>query len=403
MRAVGHEFLHRLREQDDFVDREPAGEAGEAAAVAAFRRIDLAGNVQRDAEIPAILLTDLARHLAVEAELPNQPLGEEGAHGGGDEERLHAHVDEPADAAHGVVCVERGENQVTGERGADRDFRGLKVPDFPDHHDVRIRPQDGAQRRGEGQADLVFHGDLHHAGELVFHRVLDGDDSPLRVVYLGEEGIEAGGFPRSGRAGDEDDAVGKMEQRLDFLEHERLHAELGDVEFLLVQEPQGNAFALDGGHRGDADVDRRAFELQVDPSVLRHAALGNVEPGHDLQTGDHRALQRLDVFRHGDLDQAAVDPVADPQIRAERLDVDVRRALVERFADDLVDEFDDAGLFVVVLVDDVGLVFAAFEVVVVEIATFENLLEGVRADAVKPAERVVQPLAGGHAPIDRQG
>ena len=176
-----------------------------------------------------------------------------------------------------------------------------------------------------------------------------------------------------------------MQERLDFLQHERLHAELGDVEFLLVEESQGNALALDGRHGGDADVDGRAFELEVDPAVLRHPALGDVEARHDFQTGDDRALQRLDVFRHGDLDQAAVDPVADAEIRAERLDVDVRCALVERLADDLVDELDHGGFLVVVLVDDVGLVLAAFDLIVVEIAAFEDLLEGVRADPVKAA------------------
>ena len=99
-----------------------------------------------------------------------------------------------------------------------------KVADFPDHHDVRVGPQDGAQGVGEGQADLGFHGDLHHAGELVFHRILDGDDAPLRVVHLAQEGIEAGGFTRTGGAGDQDDAVGQMQQRFDLALHEGLHA-----------------------------------------------------------------------------------------------------------------------------------------------------------------------------------
>ena len=123
--AVRDEFLHRLGEQDDFVNRESAGKAGHAAAVAAFRRINVAGNVQRNAELALVLLGNLARGFAMRAKFPDEALSQKGAHGGGDEKRLHAHVDEPADAAHRVVGVERGEHQVTGERGADGDFRGL--------------------------------------------------------------------------------------------------------------------------------------------------------------------------------------------------------------------------------------------------------------------------------------
>src|SRR5690606_37093061 len=102
----------------------------------------------------------------------------------------------------------------------------------------------------------------------------------------------------SGRSGDQDDAIGQVQDGLDFLQHERLHAELRDVEFLLIEQTQGNALAFDRRHGGDANVDGRAFELEVDTAVLRHAALGDVEAGHDFQTGDDRALQRLDVFRH---------------------------------------------------------------------------------------------------------
>ena len=104
-------------------------------------------------------------------------------------------------------------------------------------------------------------------------------------------------------------------------------------------------------------------------------------------------MQGLDVFRHRDLDQATVDAVADPQVRAQRLDMNVGRTLVERLADDLVDEFDDARLFIVVLVDDVGLVLTGIKVVVIKIAAFENLFKGVGTHAVEPSKRFVQTLA----------
>ncbi len=337
------------------------------------------------------------------AKFSYQALGEEGADGGGYEERLHAHIDEAADTTDGIIGVEGGENQVAGEGGADGDFRGLEVANFSDHHDVRIGAEDGAEGGGEGEANLVFNGDLHYADEFIFHRIFHGDNAALGVIDLAEEGIEAGGFPGAGGAGDEDDAVGQVQQRFDFIFDKWLHPELGDVEFLLVEKPQRDALALDGGDGGDADVDGGTLELEVDPAILWHAALGDIEPGHDFQTGDDGALECFDIFRHRHLDEAAIDAVADAEIGAERLDVDVRGALVEGFADDLVDELDDGGFLIVVIIDDVGFVFAVFEVIVIEIAAFEDLLESIGTHSVETAEGFVEALAGGHAPIDGQG
>ena len=65
---------------------------------------------------------------------------------------------------------------VAGERGFDGDFRRLGVADFPDHDDVRVLPQNGAQRAGEGQADVFFRRHLVDAGDLEFHRVFHRDD-----------------------------------------------------------------------------------------------------------------------------------------------------------------------------------------------------------------------------------
>ena len=73
--------------------------------------------------------------------------------------------------------------------------------------------------------------------------------------------------------------------------------------------------------------------------------------------------------------------------------MDVGRALVERLADDLIDEFDDARLLIVVLVDDICLVLAGIEVVVIKIAAFEDLFKGVGTHAIKPTKRFVQALA----------
>jgi len=77
------------------------------------------------------------------------------------------------------LVVERAENEMAGERAADGNLGGLEVAHFTDHDDVRVAAQDTAQPGGEGEIDLGFDGDLDDAVELVFDRVLDGDDAAV--------------------------------------------------------------------------------------------------------------------------------------------------------------------------------------------------------------------------------
>ena len=51
-----------------------------------------------------------------------------------------------------VVGMQRGQHQVTGERGLDRDAAGLEVTNLTDHDDVRVLTQERLQR---GSAKLM--------------------------------------------------------------------------------------------------------------------------------------------------------------------------------------------------------------------------------------------------------
>ena len=94
-----------------------------------------------------------------------------------------------------------------------------------------------------------------------------------------------------------------------------------------VEDAQHDALAVQRRQGRDAQVDLLAHHPQLDAAVLRQAALGDVELGHDLDARDDRGLQparrRLDVVEH------AVDAVADLDLVLERLDVDVRCPLLD--------------------------------------------------------------------------
>ena len=76
-----------------------------------------------------------------------------------------------------------------------------------------------------------------------------------------------------------------------------------------------------------------------DAAVLRDAALGDVDVGHDLEAADHAGLDAARRAHH--LVQHAVDAEPDAQVVLGRLDVDVGRAVADGLGDEQVDELDD--------------------------------------------------------------
>ena len=155
------------------------------------------------------------------------------------------------------------------------------------------------------------------------------------------------------------------------------------------EQPQRDALAIDRRHRGNADVNFLALDAHVDAPVLRQALLGDVHARHDLDAGDQRGLVALELRRHRRLVQDAVNAVADAQLVFRRLEMNVRRAVLERLPDDLVDELDDAG-FLVALGDFLVLAHQQFERLV-----FGHLIERLGADAVILLERLLDLDLGG--------
>ena len=90
--------------------------------------------------------------------------------------------------------------------------------------------------------------------------------------------------------------------------------------------------------RRDAEVDDAVAHLELEPAVLRHPPLGDVELREDL---DARGERRLHLERRPhDLEQRAVDAVAHPDLVLERLDVDVAGAALDRLDQEPVDQLD---------------------------------------------------------------
>ena len=234
---------------------------------------------------------------------------------------------------------------MAGERGLHRDLRGLEVADLADHDDVRVLAQEGAQGRGEVEADLLVHLHLVDARQVELDRVLGGGEVLRGLVQIGERRVERGGLARAGGARHQHHAEGLVDAVQEDVELRLLEAELGHVELQvrLVEEAHHDLLAEQRREHRDAEVHLPAApHLELDAAVLREPALGDVELGHDLHArGDrvlelHRRLHRL--VEH------AVDPVAHAEGLLVGLDVDVRCALLDRLRQHQVHELDDGSV-----------------------------------------------------------
>ena len=113
---------------------------------------------------------------AMRAVHAHQALRQDAVQRGDETVGVHAHVHEAADHVEHVVGVHGGEHQVAGQRRLHGDLRGFRIADLAHHDLVRVVAQDRAQAAREGQAFLLVDRNLQHARQLVFDRVLDGDD-----------------------------------------------------------------------------------------------------------------------------------------------------------------------------------------------------------------------------------
>jgi hypothetical protein len=175
--------------------------------------------------------------------------------------------------------MQRRQHQMAGERGLDRDAAGFQIAHFADHDHVRILAHDRAQRAGEIQPDLRLHLDLVDAFELVFDRILDRDDLHVRRVDLRQRGVQRGGLARTGRAGDQQDAVRTFQHVDETLLEVVGETERGEIEHhrFAIEDTHHHRLAEAGRHGRYAQVEFLALHAQLDAAVLRQAALGDVE------------------------------------------------------------------------------------------------------------------------------
>ena len=323
----------------------------------------------------------------------HQALGQHADEARGEQKGLDTHVPQARDGTDRGVGVERGEHQMSGQARLYGDLGGLEVADLADHHDVGILAQDGAQAAREGHFDLGVDLRLADAVDVILDRILDGHHVAGVVVDPLERGVKRGRFARAGGAGDQNDAVRLVDDLIHQRLRPRIHAERGELDAsrLLVEQSQHHALAMPGGQGGDANVDGASGDAKRDASVLRQAALGDVELRHHFDARYHERRHR--AFRLEHLAQHPVDPEADHQAVLVRLDVDVRGIFLDGLRQERIDQPDD-GRFIVAL-EQVGRlrnVLGQVREIGVVVEPLEHLHGGARARLIGDAQERVEDL-----------
>src|SRR5262249_32161380 len=145
----------------------------------------------------------------------------------------------------------------------------------------------------ERQVDIGVNGTLANAVDVVLHRVFGGDELVGNLVEFIESRVQGRGLSSPGRPGDQDDAVGLVDDVAELLDQVLFHADLIEIERhrRAVEHADDHALAKHGGQDANAQIDRVAADVEFDAAVLGESAFGDVEVRHDFDAAGDRGGQ----------------------------------------------------------------------------------------------------------------
>src|SRR5262245_7961201 len=111
---------------------------------------------------------------------------------------LNPHINKPRDSADGIIGMKRAEYQMTGERGANSNFRGVHITNFSHHDRIGILPQNRTKATGERKTDFRMNLNLINAVQTNFNWIFNGYDFLMHRVDSRETSVKSGGFSMAG-------------------------------------------------------------------------------------------------------------------------------------------------------------------------------------------------------------
>ena len=183
--------------------------------------------------------------------------------------------------------------------------------------------------------------------KLILDRIFNRDDLVFVGLDLVHRGVQRGRLAATGRPRHQHHAVRLFDVAAELAQVlfvEANHVERQLVELLahrlFVEHAEHGVFAVNRRHDRNAEVDGAPVVVHAEAAVLRHAALGNVELAHDLDTRNDGRVMLFADRRHG-LCQHAVDAELDDHRVVAGFDVNIGRAPLQRGEDRGIDQADD--------------------------------------------------------------
>src|SRR5712692_8258719 len=146
---------------------------------------------------------------------------------------------------------------MTGLRGLEGDFGGFSVPNFPDHDDIGVLPQNRAEGLGEGESGFRIHLNLVNALQHVLHRVLNRNDVDAGRAELVERRIKGCGFPRAGRSSDQEHPLRLVQYLIESSTTLWGHPQILELKpgSARIEQSDDNFFTTTGRQSGYSQID----------------------------------------------------------------------------------------------------------------------------------------------------
>src|SRR5581483_795259 len=189
--------------------------------------------------------------------------------------------------------------------------------------------KDRSQSASERQTFLFVHRNLGDAANLVFNRIFDSNNLIFVISDFVERAIERRRLTRSGRSRYQHHSVRLFDKTTESrkivgLESNNLQTEIAElfVDLLFVQDTDNCVFTVDAGHNGNAEVNGSTGDAHPETTILWNATLGDVQFGHDFDSGNNR-LMVPNIDRIGGLIERAVNPVFNDNFVVACFDVNI--------------------------------------------------------------------------------